>query len=155
MSSIAEMIRQLAAQGRTARLFNATVTRVDEAARTVDVMPLEDDTAPVLGVGLQAVEECSGGLLVIPTEGSVVTVAMFDEYAAGVVVLTSDIDRIVINGGSLGGLINIAVLTQKLNAMVQTFNSHTHTCPNGTTAIPTQQATAFEASDYEDDTVVH
>ena len=44
-----------------------------------------------------------------------------------VVVAVDVAESITINGGKLGGLINIEALTAKLNELVRVFNSHTHT----------------------------
>lgn len=38
-------------------------------------------------------------------------------------------DEIAFNGGTLGGLVKIEKLTAKLNALIDTFNDHTHQIP--------------------------
>ena len=69
------------------------------------------------------------------------------------------------NGGGNKGLVKIEELTQKLNQLVQQFNTHTHavtgatdsTPPiavSGTTAITTP-APSFNKSQYEDTKVKH
>ncbi len=64
-------------------------------------------------------------------------------------------EDIVFNGGSLDGLVVIQKLTDKLNELVNTFNSHTHNVtvahPGGmfTTVPPGSAAAAFNKSDYE------
>ena len=64
-------------------------------------------------------------------------------------------ETITINGGELGGLINIAALTNKLNALVNTFNTHVHSVSGNATLTTTQQAQAFKKSDYEDTKIKH
>lgn len=68
-------------------------------------------------------------------------------------------DAITLNGGNIGGLVDIQRLTQKLNELVDSFNSHTHagTCPAGavSTDMPALPAKPFAAPDYEDTTVIH
>lgn len=56
---------------------------------------------------------------------------------------------IVLNGGKLDGLVIIQKLTDKLNEMVNTFNSHTHTGTHGPTSAPLSPAATFNKSDYE------
>lgn len=64
-------------------------------------------------------------------------------------------EDIVFNGGGLDGLVIIQKLTDKLNELVNTFNSHTHNVtvahPGGmfTTVPPGSAAAAFNKSDYE------
>lgn len=66
-----------------------------------------------------------------------------------------NMEDIVFNGGSLDGMVVIQKLTDKLNELVNTFNSHTHNVtvahPGGlfTTVPPGSAAAAFNKSDYE------
>lgn len=70
---------------------------------------------------------------------------------------------IIFNGGNNGGLINIVTLTEKINALVQAYNSHTHpvttagsaTAQTGTAAATTATASTFSKSDYEDTKIKH
>ena len=91
--NIANIIKQLASAGQTATILVCEVKAVDKDARTVDVEPLNDD-APVLGVNLQANQEAKVGVVQFPRVGSYVAVAMLTGYAAGVVVLTEDIESV-------------------------------------------------------------
>ena len=65
--------------------------------------------------------------------------------------------NIVINGGSNDGLVKINELTQKLNQLVQQFNAHTHTVPNGSSSAPTPPIAFpyFSKTQYEDTKVKH
>lgn len=64
-------------------------------------------------------------------------------------------EDIIFNGGKLDGLVIIQELTDKLNELVNTFNSHTHNVtvahPGGlfTTVTPGSTAATFNKSDYE------
>lgn len=111
----------------------------------------------VSGVRLRASEAENGAqLLVVPKTGTAVIVGSLSGDLGKLAVLAVDqAESIMVNGGKLGGLINITDLTEKLNALVQGFNSHTHTCPSGTTGTPAVQAQRFSAGDYEDSTVKH
>lgn len=111
-----------------------------------------------------------GEMLVTPKVGSAVTVGSLNGDLSQLVVLQVDhIDSIVINGGELGGLINIEQLTEKLNAIEDDINSLkaaiTDWLPvaqDGGAALKTavstwagQQLTRSEKSDYEDETIKH
>lgn len=103
-----------------------------------------------------------GEMLVIPKVGSAVTVGSLSGDLSQLVVLQVDhIETITINGGKLGGLINIKQLTDKINALVDIFNKHTHDVtvshPGGTftTVKPGAAADSFNKSDYEDETIKH
>lgn len=168
--NIRDMIRSLARGSDGMSLMIGTVTGVDTAALTVDVEPLDGD-APVLGVNLQANQYCNKGVVVIPRTGSYVVVGMLTGYAAGVVLLTEDVaevrvktgetgmtiadNGIAINGGKLGGLINIEALTQALNGIVTAFNSHTHAGVNGGTSAPLTPMQPIDKDTYEDKKVTH
>lgn len=66
-------------------------------------------------------------------------------------------NKVVVNGGNLGGLAKIEDLTNALNRLVQFANGHTHpytdTTPSGVitsmTMGPTQQFTPFQRAEYE------
>lgn len=103
-------------------------------------------------------------MLVVPRTGSAVIVGSLSGDLSSLVVLQVDeIDRVVFNGGELGGLVNIEPLTEKLNALVDAFNGHTHqVSTSGTAASQTGTATAtmnkaakFDKHDYEDDNIIH
>lgn len=80
--------------------------------------------------------------------------------------------KITINGGDNGGLIKIEELTDKINALVDTFNNHTHMLDTGTVnvegspskqsnlvpiSVPaiTSKATKLSKSDYENKDIKH
>ena len=122
-------------------------------------------------VRLRASELDDGGeMLVTPKEGSAVIVGSLSGDLSQLVVLQVDhIDSIVINGGELGGLINIEQLTEKLNAIEDDINSLkaaiTDWLPvaqDGGAALKTavstwagQQLTRSEKRDYEDEKIKH
>lgn len=70
---------------------------------------------------------------------------------------------VVINGGELGGMVKINLLTQKLNELVNAYNKHTHAVTTagtaakqeGTAAATASTAQPFNASDYENTKVKH
>ena len=115
-------------------------------------------------VRLRASETADGGeLLLVPKVGTAVVFGSLTGDLSQLVVLQVDhvesikaTGSIVFNDGKLGGLVNIADLTKKLNALVQSFNIHTHTGNMGSqTSPPTGQAQKFNQSDYEDKNITH
>lgn len=108
-------------------------------------------------------------ILVVPKVGSAVVLGCITGDLNNMVVLQVDeIESITINGGELGGLVKIQELTDKLNELVDTFNSHIHTIatggiqtpsgPNGnpvTVPAITSKAARFNTDDYEDDKITH
>ena len=123
----------------------------------------------VSGIRLRASKaENDSQILLVPRTGSAVIVCSLSGDLSDLAVIAVDeVERIEINGGRLGGLINIEQLTDKLNALVDAFNSHTHTIPIGgvicekPNAAPVRvpevknPASSFKAGDYEDETIKH
>ena len=109
-------------------------------------------------------------MLVTPKVGSAVTVGSLSGDLSQLVVLQVDhIETIVINGGNLGGLINIEQLTSNLNAIEDDINNLKNVMTSWTpapqdggaalksaiTAWAGQPLTKSERGDYEDETVKH
>lgn len=124
----------------------------------------------VAGIRLRASEASDDAqLLIVPRVDTAVIVGSLSGDLAELAVLSVDaIDRIEINGGKLGGLINIEALTSKINELVDAFNSHTHIIHTGaivcgefpsinpvTVPAVATKAAALNRSDYEDDKVKH
>ena len=109
--------------GRETVLTQGIVTKVDGLLCEVKIGGL---TVP--DVRLRASEtEDSGQLLIVPKVGTAVTVGSLTGGLSELVVLAVDhVERITVNGGQLGGLVNIGELTARLNAFVDAFNAHTH-----------------------------
>ncbi|MCH5214977.1 MAG: hypothetical protein J1E97_07260 [Muribaculaceae bacterium] len=153
VENIREAIKLLAKpDGETAALI-CTVDSVDKDARTVDCSPI-NESAPLLGVNLQANQGSDFGVCLFPKVGSFVVVGFVADGAAGVVLLCDEIEsaEIVIgdssalisdaglsvkvgdtsaeldknavsfNGGSLGGLVKVDELTQRLNLIESAIN---------------------------------
>lgn len=160
LSEIRESIRNMAAGTGGAGIFTAKVLSTDGETCCVDI-----DGLVVSDVRLRAVvngEE--SGILVTPKTGSYVTVAdLSGNLTRLVVVGFSEVEKIsidaetdiVINGGGYGGLIKIEDLVDELNRLVQTFNSHTHVVPNGTSNAPSTLANSFSTSTLENTKIRH
>lgn len=68
-----------------------TVDKVDKDARTIDCSPI-DESAPLLGVNLQANQESQWGLVLFPKVGSFVVVGFIANGSAGCVLLTDEVE---------------------------------------------------------------
>lgn len=128
----------------------------------------------VSGVRLRASEaENDSQILLVPRVGTAVIVGSLSGDLSQLAVLSVDaVERIEINGGRLGGLINIEALTNKINALVEAFNAHTHTIGSGSiiVGVPSAPQTNYNPvvvpkilvpadklnrKDYEDETIEH
>ena len=144
--------------GRDITIYQGIVKSVDGCLCEVQIGGIA-----IPDVRLRASElDDDGEMLVTPKVGSAVTVGSLSGDLSQLVVLQVDhIETIVINGGKLGGLINIEQLTDKINELIKTFNSHTHQVtvshPGGTftTVTPGSTAQDFNKGDYEDETIKH
>lgn len=177
-----------AGRGGECRVTIGKVKEVDDKEYTCVV---EREDAPQMhDVRLNAVidEEVKDCFRVIPAVGSYVLVLSLGVATEGLVIATSKIDKVmmktgdttvevskdgvVMNGGKLGGMIDIAKLTDKVNELTDAFNNHTHTIPTGgvvTAGSPSSQASSapvtvpavtskakkLDKGDYEDEKVKH
>lgn len=155
---LANLMRTANPQGIT--LMQGIVKAVDGATCTVDIAGQLVESVKLRATSM----EDDGQLLIIPAVGSAVIFGSLTGDLGNLVVLQVDrAEQIVINGGKLGGLVNIQALTDKLNELVRAFNSHTHlvnttgsaTAQSGTAQAITQQTASFNASDYEDQKITH
>ena len=89
--TLKEAIRVLAMSGAELYCKICTVDSVDAEARTVDCTPI-DESAPLVGVNLQASQDSSVGVVLFPAVGSYVIVA-FITPAVAAVVLCDKIDK--------------------------------------------------------------
>lgn len=145
--------------GRT--LWVGKVLVVDGARCTLEI-----EGMVVREVMLRPVDDGSStGVLITPKTGSYVLAAdlSYGRLERLTVVHVAEVEKIEVAGGEKGGLVNIQQLTDKLNELVQAFNSHTHTvstagtaaAQTGTAAPVMTKAQRFSAGDYEDDTITH
>ena len=138
----------------TLRWVKATSVNAEE--RTMDADGVADGL-PYYGIQLGA-----GSVTVYMIEGSGTDAVLVSATEAERITVDASAE-IVFNGGGNGGLINIGALTEKINALVDTFNGHTHvvsttgsaTAQSGTAEAPMSKAQAFNRSDYEDKLIKH
>lgn len=153
-------LMQMMGSGKDITIWQGIVKSVEGTTCTVTFGTLD-----VEGVRLRAsLAENESHLLIVPKVGTAVVVGSLSNDLSLLVVLAVDeVESITINGGKLGGLINIESLTQKINELVRTFNNHTHqvsttgsaTAQTGTAAAVTSKASELNKSDYEDTKVTH
>lgn len=153
-------LMQMMGAGKEITIWQGIVKSVEGTTCTVTFGTLD-----VEGVRLRAsLAENESHLLIVPKVGTAVVVGSLSNDLSMLVMLAVDeVESITINGGKLGGLINIESLTQKINELVRTFNNHTHqvsttgsaTAQTGTAAAVTSKASELNKSDYEDTKVTH
>jgi hypothetical protein len=147
-------------------MFYGRVASVDEDAKTVDV--IIDEKHSIGDVSLDVISNGNSGVLIFPAVGSVVVVGMVENrpelpfiisfttidkisLKIGQTVINLTDGLIEVNGGGNNGMVLIDPLTQALNSLVSTFNSHTHSNGNNGSPTGTPMTTAqnFNSSDYE------
>lgn len=149
---LAQLIKGATAGSASVLLSQGIVTRVDGILCDIEVggMTIPD-------VRLRASQaEADRHLLIVPKVGSAVIVgSLTGDWTQLVILAVDEAESIILNGGKLGGLVNIEPLTAKLNELIQLFNSHTHTAPNGATTPPVTAAQSLNRKDFEDTTIKH
>lgn len=154
---IKEAIRAIGGNENGKTFFTAEVVSVSS-----DTCTIKSDELEMSDVAVCAIGGANGNsLIVVPKIGSTVLVADLSEGTRRdlVIVKYTEVETVTINGGNLGGLVNIEQLTNKLNQLVNTFNSHIHPAALGTSPVTVllteSQAVSFSKSDYEDQKIKH
>ena len=113
-----------------ASLHWAEVLSVNEDNGTMDVKGISDD------LEYYDVSLGCGSCILVPAKGSMCVIAVLEGVDTECMLISAEkIERlkvnasseIVLNGGEMGGLVKVKELTETLNKMIDTFNSHTHT----------------------------
>jgi hypothetical protein len=157
-------IRELANFGKY-EIFSGEVKTVNESETTIDVDV--DEGVTVFGVRLKCIIDNTDGMYIVPAVGSIVTFAQIDGGQDYQLIQASKIDKVLItienstleitntgfkfNGGNLNGLVKIAPLVNKLNAIENKVNAlvlfsstHVHagvTSGSSSTGTPTPPVT--------------
>jgi hypothetical protein len=112
MSGIRESIQKIA--GKHAEdIVIGEVLSVDKNAMTCEVEITSDDDKIVASL---VCGDKNKGLIQVPKIGSIVVVIMMCN-SIGFVVMVEEVEEIIINGGSLGGLIKIEELNNNLKSI--------------------------------------
>lgn len=161
-----EHLRNIGSGGRTVTIYQGIVNSVDGNLCEVQIGGIA-----IPGVRLRASEaDDDAEMLVTPKVGTAVTIGSLSGGLDQMVVLQVDhIETLVINGGKLGGLVNIEDLTAKLNAIEDDINSlkkamgaWTPVSQDGGAALKASVTawtgaalTKSQRGDYEDVTIKH
>lgn len=148
---LAQLVRNAAGKAQLT-LMQGIVRKVSGLTCEVEIGGIA-----VPDVRLRASEAATDAqLLITPKMGTAVIVGSLSGDLTQLVILAIDhAESITINGGKLGGLINIEPLTQKINELVQAFNAHTHQGFHGPTGPPLKPAQKLNRNDYEDTKIKH
>lgn len=151
---------------KKATLVWVEVLSVNIDEKTIDAKGVSD------GLEFYDIQLGAGSVILYPKTGSICLVGIVEGQSSDAFLISAtEVDKmeitasaeIVINGGGNGGLINIGTLTDKINELVRTFNTHTHqvsttgsaSAQQGTAAPVTSKASELNKKDYEDTKVTH
>ena len=145
-----------------------TIAAVDETAKTCDI---DDDGLMMYGIRLQSVTNAAAGILKVPKKGAAALAVKIEDGDGFMLLDCAEYDKIIINGGGNGGLINIESLVDKINAVEKqveaikdifanqwtaTYESALKTLfTTATTTGALSETLNTSASDIEDTTVTH
>ena len=120
MTNISRAIRMMAQGGTEMYCKICTVDSVNEDARTIDCSPI-DESAPLVGVNLQADQSQEVGVVAIPVEGSSVVVG-FLSAAVAVVLLTTEVEKVIVTIGDTETIVednNVTLTTDKVTVEIK------------------------------------
>lgn len=168
MDQYRELLERLAhaGGGKPTILYQGIVAEVADITCTVDI-----DGLSVPDVRLRASTEVDGAqILLRPAVGSVVIVGSLTGDLDHLVVLSMDrAEEVIINGGSLGGIVKVKELTSKLNTLEREINDIKQVLSSWT-PVPNDGGASLKAAvaswagkpitltrreDYEDTKVTH
>lgn len=166
MTNIGDLIRELAKSDDEIYSVICTVSSIKEDKATLK--PL-NGTADLLEVKLIA-GDSETPFLITPVIGSVV-IATFTSKDTAFISLYSEVESVKIRGDKYGGLVRVEELVSKINTLedkindlIQKFNSHTHLYAPGPSApVPSAPVTTLEVpipvktsrGDIENDLIKH
>jgi len=143
-----------------------TIAAVDENSKTCNI---DDDGFMMYGIRLQSVTNAAAGILKVPKIGAQALAVKIEDGDGFMLLDCAEYDKIIFNGGTNGGLINIESLVNKINAIENdlnslktVFKSWTPVAQDGGSALKTaaadwadQTITKTKTKDLEDKTVTH
>lgn len=165
--NIREAIQHLAGthENNPVLVQDAEVVAVDIDSRTCTVQVVDGQQA-VTRDDVRLMSSVDDGFLILPTVGSTVTI-LLSIFTAPVIVSYSGFDKMVLNGGELGGLVMLIPLVAKINALekmlvdlANKYNVHIHPVSGDVTGPTTSQETQTIApltqrSDLENTSITH
>ena len=153
--------------GNTNATMIATVKSVD---KDKCICTAEENGVEYFDIRLRPTTGSNTGIVMYPKIGATMLSVKIESTEEWAMIYATEydsieilIDSLVMNDGSFGGLVKIQELTNKLNALVNVYNSHTHpvattgtaAAQSGTAATTTAQAQTFNKSDYENTKIKH
>ena len=143
-----------------------TIAAVDENSKTCSI---DDDGFMMYGIRLQSVTNAAAGILKVPKIGAQALAVKIEDGDGFMLLDCAEYDKIIFNGGTNGGLINIESLVNKINAIENdlnslktVFKSWTPVAQDGGSALKTaaadwadQTITKTKTKDLEDKTITH
>ena len=143
-----------------------TIAAVDENSKTCNI---DDDGFMMYGIRLQSVTNAAAGILKVPKIGAQALAVKIEDGDGFMLLDCAEYDKIIFNGGTNGGLINIESLVNKINAIENdlnslktVFKSWTPVAQDGGSALKTaaadwadQTITKTKTKDLEDKTITH
>lgn len=121
--AVREAVRRLAGthQADGTKLIDASVNSYDEASRTCEVTALTGLVGDIIP-DVRLMADADDGALLLPTVGSTITIAI-SIFADPIMVGYSGLDKIVLMGGDLGGMVRVIDLVTRLNKIEQDNNA--------------------------------
>lgn len=136
------------------------VVSVNMDEKTMDAMGVSD------GLEYFDIELGSGSVILYPAGGSLCLIGIVEGMeTSGFLISATKVEKIeitasteiILNGGTLGGLVKVQELTDAVNAMVDTFNGHTHTISTphgaGSATAPTSSMKKLKLSSIENEKI--
>lgn len=146
-NAIAQSLRRIVNGGRESvdNLLMCTVVSVD--GDTCVCQPIDDNEAELVDVRLVA-EADATNTLITPVIGSVVGVLAFSdlEVTEYMVALFSKVDTMKLRGDQYAGLVKVAELTTKLNALESDLNALKTIFSTTWTPVPNDGGAALKAA---------
>lgn len=139
--------------------LEATVISVDEGNRVCECDIIAGKAAYRL-TDVRLMATVDDGILIIPEIGSNVIVIKSD-YIAPFVVQYSGVDKVILRGGDLGGLVKVMsnverlnLIENKVNVLLAAYNSHVHAANNTpTVSTVTGTLTPTQKTDLENENI--
>ncbi len=164
VANVRELLQQLfTSQAEGDSVLFCQVLTVNTQENTCKCQPLNGESI-IEEVRLSA-DGTTEGVVCVPVVGSVVGVVLVNNVM-GFVALFSAVESITMRSGSLGGLVKIEALVERLNKIEQAldeikriFNTHTHPETGGvtspTTTPLTQSPGSTQRKQIENDKITH
>ena len=160
---IDKLIRDIAKRGQNTQCFECVVVSVDKENDTCTLKPADEDMADLKDARLTAnIDTKTSKLVVYPAVDSTVVVMLLNDMKTEVLIIAYseveeirvDCEKVVMNGGELGGLVKINYLLERLQAMEIALNTHTHVVAGSAAALNPAAIATFTTLPLLEDTKI-